>query len=270
MPPRGPGWILALALLACLPVRVLSAENPAWLEEARGIAPGPFPMIAPFEADFRFGWSGIEAARATVRFSIQGGTATVRASGGTTGFARTLWRLDANHTARFLPADLRPLDFFQEERYARKILTTQAVFRPDGLWRLRERRPQGGPARWKPIRVEPVFDMATALFLVRSQRLADGQRIPVVAFPGDSPFLVEVTVVRREPLTLRGKTLPAIRLDLKIRRIVSDKDAPPRLVSHTKFRTGTAWISDDARRFPLRAEVDLFIGSIFAEVTRLP
>jgi hypothetical protein len=41
------------------------------------------------------------------------------------------------------------------------------------------------------------------------------------------------------------------------------------LAPHKKFRSGRVWISDDARRLPLRAEVDVFIGSVFAELAKV-
>jgi hypothetical protein len=40
-------------------------------------------------------------------------------------------------------------------------------------------------------------------------------------------------------------------------------------VPHGKFRSGSVWISDDADRIPLRAEVDIFIGYVFGELESL-
>jgi len=267
---RGTVWWWALSL-AMMTTATRAAEDPAWLTTARRTTPGTFPMMAPFEASFRFGWSGlgsdIEAARATAKLSIQDSLATVDMMGGTTGAARFLWRLDATHQARFSVPDLKPLDFSQTERYSNRSITTEVAFKPDGVWRLRKGKPdRGKPARWKPIRIEPVYDLVTALFLARSQPLEIGQRFSFVAFPGDSPFLAEVTVLKRDTLILKGKTVPTLRMTFQIQRITLSKSSPPTLERHKKFRSGTGWVSDDQDRLPLRVEAEIFIGSVFGEL----
>jgi len=148
-------------------------------------------------------------------------------------------------------------------------LTTEAIFKKDGLWRLRQRTPHGGPSKWKHIQIEPIRDIVSAMFFFRSQPLLARDKLAVIAFPGDSPFLFQAVVGKREKVTIRGQQRPAIRLDFKIQRIEIKKNEPPRLQEHGKFRKGSVWISDDDYRFPLRAEVDIFIGSVFAELETL-
>jgi hypothetical protein len=226
-------------------------------------------MIPPFQATFRFGWSGIEAAGAEARMTITGGVAKVHVKGKTTGMARGLWRLDAEQESLFRLEGLKPMGFLQVEQYHNRRLTTEAVFKTDGLWRLRQRTPNGGPSKWKHIAIEPIRDIVSAMFFLRSQALAPGDKNAVIAFPGDSPFLFQAVVGKREKITLGGKQRKAIRLDFQIQRIEVKKNEPPRLQQHSKFRKGTVWISDDIYRFPLRAEVNIFIGSVFAEMETL-
>jgi hypothetical protein len=251
----------------------LHAEsNPGgWLKTLKPTSPGSRPLPVPFHAEYRFGWSGIEAARAKAKFSVKDGIATVHVTGKTTGAARALWPLDAENTSRFRSPSLEPLGFTQTEKYRNRTIDTIAEFRKEGLWRYRARRPGTGGERWKRIRIEPVRDMVTTMFFIRSQTLADGEIIRLIAFPGDSPFLVETEVLRRETLRhpITKKDVPTIRVLLRLSRIQLEKNKPPRLREHGKFRTGTVWISDDVGRIPLRAEVDVFIGSIFAELTEL-
>ncbi len=250
--------------------RQLPAQNPpAWLTELAPKGAGSFPMIPPFHATFRFGWSGIEAARAEARLTIERGVAKVQVKGETTGMARGLWRLDATQECSFHVEGLKPLGFLQIEQYHNRRLTTEAVFKKDGLWRLRQRTPDGGPSKWKHIQIEPIRDIVSAMFFLRSQSLKTGDKLAVIAFPGDSPFLFQTTVGKREKVNIRGQKRPAIRLDFHIQRIELKKNEPPRLQQHGKFRKGTVWISDDEYRFPLRAEVSIFIGSVFAELEAL-
>ena len=189
----------------------------------------------------------------------------VEVKGGTDGLARTLWQLDARHRATILTEGLKPVAFEQVERYAKKKVRTEAVFKPDGLWRIRAVTPDpNNVAKWKKIKVEPVRDIISAMLLIRSQVLNDGDKIGVVAFPGDAPFLVEVTVARHEQIRVGNSLRKAIKLDFQIQRI--DTKNKGRLAPHGKFKNGTVWISDDENRVPLRAEVNIFIGYVFGEL----
>jgi hypothetical protein len=224
-------------------------------------------MARPFRATFRFGWSGVEAARAEAQLTIKSGLATVKVSGGTRGMVRSLWKLDALHSSIFQVHGLRPVGFYQEERYSNRRIFTWAAFKEDALWRLRQRSPDGGPSRWKAVRFQPIRDIVSAMFFVRSQPLRSGDKISLVAYPGDSPFFVEVEVSGREKLSLQGVWRDSIRMEFRLHRLSLEHGAT--LQKHGKFRKGTVWISDDAMRFPLRAEVDIFVGSIFAELVTL-
>jgi len=57
----------------------------------------------------------------------------------------------------------------------------------------------------------------------------------------------------------------AIRVALEIDRISKDYSLSP----HKKFQTGTIWVSDDDLRLPLRIEVKVFVGSVFAELVEM-
>jgi hypothetical protein len=257
----------AVAILAAVFLPVCQSAEP-WRDRIGPETPGPFPLVRPFSGEFRFGWSDIEAASAKARLWYSGDQMIVEVEGGTNGLARALWQVDATHKAVILKDGLKPVEFDQFEKYARKTITTEAVFKPDGLWRLRAvpSDPKNVP-KWKRIKVEPVRDILSAMFLIRSQVLNNGDRMGVVAFPGDSPYFVEVTVAKREPIRIAGALRNAIKLDFEIQRIdFKNKD---RLVPHGKFRSGSVWISDDEDRIPLRAEVDIFIGYVFGELESL-
>ncbi len=102
------------------------------------------------------------------------------------------------------------------------------------------------------------------MFFIRSQPLKDGDKVGLIAFPGDSPYLVEVDVEKRETITVAGQPRPAIRLGFKLQKIETKGGA--HLVEHQKFRNGTVWLSDDQDRIPLRAEVNIFVGFVYGEL----
>ncbi len=257
----------AVTTLAALVVSVCQSAEP-WRDRIGPETPGPFPLVRPFSGEFRFGWSDIGAASAKARLWYSGDEIIVEVEGGTNGLARTLWQLDARHRAIILKEGLKPVAFEQFEKYTNKRVRMEAVFKPDGLWRIRAVTPDpNNVARWKRIKVEPVRDIVSAMLLIRSQVLNNGDKIGVVAFPGDAPFLVEVTVAKRERINIAGELRKAIKLNFQIQRI--DVKNKGRLAPHGKFRSGSVWISDDENRIPLRAEVNIFIGYVFGELASL-
>lgn len=259
-------WLFPLLLLATL--TVAPAEE-AWRTRVQPARAGDFPPVRPFRAEFRFGWSNIlEAARARASLRYDGTTAVIAVDGGTRGLARALWSLDARHRAVTSLDTYLPQSFSQSEVYAKKRVETEAVSKPDGLWYIRrvETDPNNRP-RWKRVKVAPVRDIVSGMLFLRSLPLADGDRIGFIAFPGDSPFLCEVRVERREPVRVGGRSVPAIRLSFQLHRI--DTAHENRLVEHGKFRSGTVWVSDDTDRIPLRAEVQIFIGYVYGELTAI-
>ncbi|GAB4183676.1 MAG: hypothetical protein Fur0032_24630 [Terrimicrobiaceae bacterium] len=226
-------------------------------------------MVPSFRADFVFGWSNLPAAEASTDVQVEGNRVVVTVDGRTTGAARVLWQLDVHHHARFQVRGLASEGFCQVEKYKKKTITTKAVFQSDGVWRLRTREPDGGPAKWKRISVPGVRDIVAAMFFVRSQALEPGDQLRTMAFPGDSAFLVDVQVVKRESIAWKGGRRPAVRLEFRLQKVLTAKGRAPELEAHGKFRKGTVWMSDDDYRIPLRAEVDIFIGFVFAELTSI-
>jgi Protein of unknown function (DUF3108) len=256
--------VSAAVILAAVVFSVGHAAEP-WRDRIGPETLGPFPLVRPFSGEFRFGWSNIGAASARARLWYSGDKVMVEVKGGTDGLARTLWQLDARHRATILSDGLKPVAFEQFERYAKKKVRTEAVFKPDGLWRIRAVTPDpNNVAKWKKIKVEPIRDIISAMLFIRSQVLNDGDKVGIVAFPGDAPFLVEVTVARHEQIRVGNSLRKAIKLDFQIQRI--DTKNKGRLAPHGKFKNGTVWISDDENRVPLRAEVNVFIGYVFGEL----
>ena len=258
----GPCILLVFIASAFVSISCLHA---GWQDRLTPDVAGPFPMLRPFEAEFRIGWSDIEAARARMSVSYQGGNILLAGSGGTNGLARMLWQLDATLDATTSKPDFKTIYSIQAENYANRSITTQIVARPDGIWRLRENLPQGeNAARWKKIKISPLRDLFSGMLYIRSQNLAPGETVSTIIFPGDSPFLVDLKCLGTDKIPIAGSQRDALKLDIRIQRINLKKgDA---LEPHGKFQNGTVWLSNDADRIPLRAEVNIFIGYVFAEL----
>ncbi len=237
-----------------------------WRESLTPNVPGPFPDVRPFEAEYRFGWSEIEAARTTASVSYKGDELFLRARGGTNGLARALYQIDATHACRSRRKGFLPVEAEQVEKYAKRTIKTRMAMKPDGFWVFREAIPSGGgtPAKWKKIKLEPIRDLVSGMMFIRSQRLSPGDKVSVAIYPGDAPFLVDMKVLGNETISVSGTRRDALKLDLRIQRINLKKGGL--LEPHSKFRSGTIWISNDADRIPLRAEVNIFIGYVFGEL----
>jgi hypothetical protein len=78
-------------------------------------------------------------------------------------------------------------------------------------------------------------------------------------------YLARLKVEGREKLRWRGGERKAIRVALEIDRIEKDYSLSP----HKKFHHGTIWVSDDDLRIPLRIEVKVFVGHVFAELVEM-
>lgn len=229
---------------------------------------GDFPALpAEFDAQYAFGWSGIEAADAKVslRRGVNGvWSATV--TGGTRGWARSLWKLDADYEAKGWQSDWRTTRMRLAETYRTYRAEEKSEFLPGGVrtWRESTKADAKKP-KWKNFYVDGIRDMAGALLLARSQPLRDGNVIRLAVFPGEWMYLVTVRVEGREKLNWRGSEKSVIRASLGIESIEKDYSLKP----HGKFQRGTVWVSDDELRIPLRVEVKVFIGYVFAELNGL-
>ena len=163
----------------------------------------------------------------------------VEVKGGTNGLARTLWQLDARHKATILKEGLQPVAFEQVERYAKKRVRTEAVFKPDGLWRLRAvtSDPKNVP-RWKKIKVEPIRDIVSAMLFIRSQSLNDGEKVASSLFRAIQ-FSGRGHCRATRANKVGNKLRKAIKLDFQIQRI----DLAKRRLAPREIQERTVWIS---------------------------
>ncbi len=239
-----------------------------WRGKISDGVPGKFPPLPGVRMHVRFGWSDVlEAAEAEATIARDGAVYQARVTGGTKGLARVLWPLDAKHAATIAADTLRPTQTSQEEHYRQRSIDTQVRFDAGGLARRRQTTDSKKVAKWKRFDFMPVFDVIGGVMLVRSQPLHIGDEVGLVCFPGDSPYVTVVRVEKRETIPCLGRDMPALRLSLMVRKLETEKGKPTRAVDYAKFRSGTVWVSDDDLRLPLRAEVNVMIGFVYAELS---
>jgi Protein of unknown function (DUF3108) len=225
--------------------------------------PGNFPELRPLHANYHFGWSGLTAATGDVRLKrIATDRFQAEAVGGTVGFVRALWRLDATYRAVADADKLRPIESKQTEAYRFKKLITQLAFTNSGVKRTRTEGSGAGTTKTKDFNFPNLFDLQSALLYLRSQPLKDRSVYRIVVYPATSAYLATVTVIGREKISVRAGSYNAIKVDLQLHKVGKNMELEP----HRKFRRATAWVSDDNDRLPLRIEAQIFVGTVFADL----
>jgi len=250
----------AILFILLLPLVALAD----WRQELTPQKPGLFPLPKPLTAQYRFGWLGVTAGRASVQFQPESnGKVELVATGKSVGLARTLWKLDADHDACANSRTLRPLNLRQTEKYAAKTITTKTQFSDKEVTAFRTVDPpdknKPKPKRWK---LPEAYDLQSAFLFARSQPLKIGDTISVVVFPSWSAYLAKIKVLGEENISVAAGKFHTLKCDLKLYSISKDLELQP----HAKFKRGTIWVSDDGDRMIVKIQVDIFIGSVWAEL----
>jgi hypothetical protein len=258
---RVPGLILA-ALFA-ITTAYGEETKPSWegsVTTDKG--PGKFPTAPNIHLTYRFGWSGITAAEAEVRVVNRDDTTKITASGGTTGFARTLFKCDIDHECTSERDALLPIHIVQDEKYSYETVHTTIEFNEKSVTSLREVTPTKDPPKPRTLEFYPVFSLETALLWLRSQPLNDGEREVMAVYANNAAYLATIKVVGRERIHIGQADRTAIKVEFNFKAI----DQHLQLKTYKRFKSGRGWISDDEYRLPLRVEADIFIGYVFAEL----
>jgi hypothetical protein len=241
-------------------VATISAA-PSWEATVTKDPPGKFSELRPVRTTYHFGWSGITAGKGDMHFSKVGGRFQLEANGGTTGFVRALWKLDATFRGLANAETLRPIESKQVEAYRRKKITTELNFTDAGVTRTRSET-GSNDTKPKPFNFPGLFDLHGAMLYLRSQPLNDHAVYRIVVYPATSAYLATVTVLGRERISVHAGSYNAIKFDVQLKRLGKDLELEP----HRKFRRATVWVSDDENRVPLRIEAQIFVGTVFADL----
>ena len=142
---------------------------------------GNFPELRPLRAAYRFGWSGVTAATGEIHFTKPSNDRfQLEGTGRTTGFVRTLWKLDVTQRAIANSQTLAPIETQQTESYRSKKIATHLTFTNSGVTRARTEG-EGAAAKKtsKEFILPDLFDLHSAALYLRSQPLADAWIAPV-------------------------------------------------------------------------------------------
>jgi hypothetical protein len=262
-----PGIAIGISAgLLGLAIASRAATTPTQSEWRQTISPvprGDFPNPRSLIATYRFGWSGLVAATAEVRFAKFRDKLQIIGSGQTIGIVRGLWKFNTYHRATADPTTLEPISTHQVDEFRSKTVTTDLTFRPGKVERLRTDTKSTKPPTTKTFRfANGIYDLHSALLILRSQPLQQGDVYRLIVYPATNAYLTTLTVTDRSPITTAAGTYPAIKLDLELKKIGKHDELEP----HKKFRRASVWVSDDSDRLLLRIEASIFVGTIYSEL----
>jgi Protein of unknown function (DUF3108) len=138
---------------------------------------------------------------------------------------------------------------FSQEGGQRETKLTQ-FDRVHGTARYEVQEGSSRNARNLAVPAQP-HDPMSAIFALRASPLTAGTRMLMPMTLNGNLYQVQMTIERREPLRTRMGTLQAWRIAPVMLERGRPADAPRGMV---------LWISDDARRLPLRMQVELATG----------
>ena len=188
------------------------------------------------------------------------------------GLARNLYQVDGTHVTVADLRTLHPLRMDQTELEAKKKKTAHVDFTPNDAVRTLEvvdRTAKGsstgeGP-RKRTVPYPAMYDMHSALLYMRSLPLTTGDTRTLVAMTAGTPYLATIKVDGRSTVKTAAGTFPAIECSLSLSRINKQGDLEP----HKTFKSARVWMSDDKDRVVVKAEAQVFIGTVTLDLTRM-
>ncbi len=248
------------------------APLPSWYSRVNTGAPGGFAPIRSFDATYSLNWGKMQAAHVEVQCVSSPASHEIRSTfkATTTGAARALYKLDASHVSVVDRAALRPLWFEQTELNSRRHTFARLDFSPaEAVRTVRDldKNAQDATAVGKPRKFSypGLYDMQSLLLYLRSLPLAAGDEKTVPFMTAGSPYVATVKVVGRSQVRVKAGEYPAIECSLTLEKVKKDGTLEPR----KGFKSARAWISDDANRLLIKAESEVFIGTVSLELAQV-
>lgn len=259
---------LLISLLALTGMGVGSAE-PDWKSQLSSPKPGTWQRLPPCALDFQLSWKGmLNAGKMRMEFAPKDankpGSLVIRSSSNSLGAASALFPYQGHTWSELDPVSLKP-KFFQASETDRKetSTTTNRYFRDrvESTEVTQSFKKKTTTRKSQTFAASPVFDIFSSMLHIRSQKLANGDRISLLIHPFDNPYLLNVKVLGRE-VHQNQKT---IKLSVGMRKI--DRKTLE-LRPYKKMKSeATLWLSDDADRIPIEFRAAVFIGDVRATLS---
>ena len=176
------------------------------------------------------------------------------------GWFRKLFGIDFryNHESTVAPDTLLILHTSKLDEQGKRIRISDAVFdRATNVVTWTERNPNDPNAEPRVVRNVldgAAHDTISAIYFLRTQPLKVGQSFELAVSDSGQTVRVPVRVVERKTVKSAIGRVPALRVEIGLfgaGRLVNDREGEM-----------TLWITDDARRIPVRARLAADIGTL--------
>jgi hypothetical protein len=229
------------------------------LAAAAAACPGAPPLAAGESLTYELSWAGIPAGRATLavegRTEVKGRLAVrLVATSASNRFVDAFYKVRLRAESLLDCAGRYSHRFEHRAHEGRRRRERVYVFDVDAQEVVREQA--GEPPQRFPL-AAPAHDPFTTLYEVRARPLEVGTPVRLEVFEGKRRWDVEVQVLRRERVTVPAGTFDAVVIKpvLRFEGVFVHKGDM------------VLWLTDDARRMPVRMESEVKIGSVVAELT---
>ena len=176
------------------------------------------------------------------------------------GWFRKLFGIDFHyrHESYVDPASLLILRTTKLDEQGKRVRVSESVFdRATNLQTWTERNPndaQAQPRVVKNVLDGAAHDFISAIYFLRTQELKPGQTLELAVGDSGETFRVPVRVVERKTLKTVVGRVPTLRVEVGLfgaGRLVGDRKGEMSI-----------WITDDARRLPVRAQLKADVGTL--------
>ncbi len=259
---------LPLLLAGLLTHSLGFAGTPEWGKELTPGTAGAHRNVPPCKLTFDIGWSHVmTAGQATLSVREAGDYWRADATAASTGLARALWKYDCEMTSIMQRNDLRAHFLQHRETDSEETCRYRVAFEGRRVITETQVKPVKGANTTSTTLCAygPMDDILSVILYLRSQDLRNGRKITRVVQPWDTPYLTTFEVQGRESIVYAGQKRPCIKLGLQIRKIDRTTLA---LSAYKKMKTATIWVSDDELRVPIEMNASVFIGYMFARLTK--
>ncbi len=257
-------------LLPCLALALGSLPAHGWQKSLTPAKQGPHPRLQPIELDYSLTWKGmVNAGEITLTFGPRNvkkpGMFVITTQARSKGLAATMFPYSHHFWSELHQATLRPRLFVADESGRKERTKTTNLYtaaKVDSTENELDKKGAVTAVGRTSFAFRDVNDLFSAMLLVRSQPLKNGEKTSLVVMPFKPPYLLQVEVIGREQHHGR----PAIKLSVSMRKI--DRKTSQLRPYKKLNRSATMWLSDDASRIPLELRADVFIGDVRAVLTK--
>lgn len=253
-------------LILSLVLGLSATAETAWLDEINISKKGPLRQISPTKLEYVISFNGKgKAGTLKILFGEKAPSYpdhfVVRAHGGSSGWAKTLFPYQFHYLSLLNPKTLRPTKFVGTEKEGSKVTTLSYRFDSKGVSGTKKITEDAETQTESSNFSYPhSLGLFSGLLQIRSLPLKDNDEVVMALHPVTSPYLAKIKILGREIHLGRE----CIRLSIEAEKIEADMS----LKHEDDPKTASIWLSDDDWRIPIEMRGEMPIGPVRVFLTK--